>query len=150
MGCEALLMLPASPLSSHSGLLPQGFGKCCFLDLKCYALTQPSKALSSYPLLSLSYFGISLMSPPQRFPLTSIEVCELSLQAIITSYHMFVWSLRIIFVSLPQMASPTRVATMPASLLVLLEQRALCQGHRRCLKIFVKLSDLPKGIDWAF
>lgn len=81
MACEALLTLPASALSSHSGLLPQGFGKCCFLDLKCYALTQPSKALSSYTLLNHSYLGISLMSPPQRFPLTSTEFCELSLHS---------------------------------------------------------------------
>ena len=79
MACEALLTLSASPLSSHSGLLPQGLGKCCFLDLKCYALTQPSKALASYPLLSLPYLGISFMSLPQRFSLTSIEFCELSL-----------------------------------------------------------------------
>ena len=59
MACEALLTLPASPLSSHSGLLPRSFGKCCFLDLKCYALTQPSKALSSYTLLNHSYLGIN-------------------------------------------------------------------------------------------
>lgn len=69
-----LPLFPATLAFYHRAL-----EKCSFLDLKCYALTQPSKALSSFPLLNLSYLGISLMSPPQRFSLTSIEFCELSL-----------------------------------------------------------------------
>lgn len=140
-------------LSSHSGLLPQGLWKCCFFDLKC-PWPAPRNSIQLSPPQHL-YLGISLISLPQKELLCpQMSSMNFSFIETITGYHIFVWSLKIIFVSLPEI-SPMRGAAMPTLLLVLLQQRALCLVHMSCLKIFVKWTDkkrgcdLPKGIAWA-